>query len=153
MVQRLIGKDALSAAQLSRETGVRQQSLSRWLEEARSLPRVAEHPPSRQPWSLERKAQILAEASKLTGCVALLHRWMSVALSKRSRSSMELGVTTVRTDGDANTWMVRSTTAAWFWSVVLNPASTSGVRASATLRAEATSKLVGTSHMALEQTR
>ena len=41
MVQRLTGKEAVSALQLARETGVRQQSLSRWLEEARSLPLVA----------------------------------------------------------------------------------------------------------------
>lgn len=41
MVERLIGKDAISAVQLSRETGVRQQNLSRWLMEVRSLPRVA----------------------------------------------------------------------------------------------------------------
>ena len=31
MVQRLTGKDAVSATQLARETGVRQQNLSRWL--------------------------------------------------------------------------------------------------------------------------
>jgi len=41
MVERLIGKDAISAVQLSKETGVRQQNLSRWLMEARSLPKVA----------------------------------------------------------------------------------------------------------------
>jgi hypothetical protein len=67
MIQRLTGKDALSASQLSRETGVRQQNLSRWLEEARSLPRVASDKPSRRQWSLEHKARVLAEASKLTG--------------------------------------------------------------------------------------
>jgi transposase-like protein len=37
MMQRLIGKDAVSA-NLSRETGVRRRNLSRWLAEARSLP-------------------------------------------------------------------------------------------------------------------
>jgi len=36
MIEQLTGKDALSASQLSRQTGVRQQNLSRWLEEARS---------------------------------------------------------------------------------------------------------------------
>ncbi len=41
MVERLIGKNALSAAQLAKETGVRQQNLSRWLQQARSLPLVA----------------------------------------------------------------------------------------------------------------
>lgn len=38
MVQRLTGKNAVSASELARETGVRQQILSRWLEDARSLP-------------------------------------------------------------------------------------------------------------------
>ena len=38
MVKRLIGKDAVSATELAEETGVRQQNLSRWLTEARSLP-------------------------------------------------------------------------------------------------------------------
>lgn len=41
MIQRLTGKDAVSALQLYRETGVRQQNLSRWLDEARSLPPMA----------------------------------------------------------------------------------------------------------------
>ena len=33
MVQRLTGKNAVSASQLARETGLRQQNLSRWLQE------------------------------------------------------------------------------------------------------------------------
>ena len=44
MVQRLTGKNAVSASQLARETGVRQQNLSRWLQEARSLPIMADKP-------------------------------------------------------------------------------------------------------------
>ena len=36
MVQRLTGKDAVSGNQLAKETGVRQQNLSRWLAEART---------------------------------------------------------------------------------------------------------------------
>lgn len=50
MVERLIGKDAISAVQLSRETGVRQQNLSRWLMEVRSLPRVAPQHPKQRTW-------------------------------------------------------------------------------------------------------
>jgi hypothetical protein len=46
MVARLIGSDAVSALQLSRETGVRQQNLSRWLQEARSLPFMSSDPPA-----------------------------------------------------------------------------------------------------------
>jgi len=69
MVQRLTGKNAMSALQLARETGVRQQNLSRWLEEARSLPVVADQPkrPAARKWTVEQKARVLAEASKLAG--------------------------------------------------------------------------------------
>jgi transposase-like protein len=34
----------MSATQLAREMGVRQQNLSRWLQEARSLPTMANKP-------------------------------------------------------------------------------------------------------------
>ena len=37
MLDRLTGKDAVSARQLSLETGLRQQTLSRWLQDACSL--------------------------------------------------------------------------------------------------------------------
>lgn len=68
MVQRLTGKDALSALQLARETGVRQQNLSRWLEEARSLPMMTDTPrPAVREWTVEQKARVLAEGSKLDG--------------------------------------------------------------------------------------
>lgn len=68
MVQRLTGKNAVTATQLARETGVRQQNLSRWLEEARSLPAVAKKPkPVVREWTVEQKARVLAEASKLDG--------------------------------------------------------------------------------------
>ena len=67
MVQRLTGKNSVSAVQLSRETGIRQQNLSRWLEEARSLPLVGADDPKAREWTVEQKARILAEASQLTG--------------------------------------------------------------------------------------
>jgi transposase-like protein len=68
MVQRLTGKNAVSALQLARETGVRQQNLSRWLEEARSLPIMADKPrPATREWTVEQKARILTEACKLDG--------------------------------------------------------------------------------------
>ncbi len=67
MVQRLTGKKALSALQLARETGVRQQNLSRWLEEARSLPLVACDKPIVREWTVGQKARVVAEASQLTG--------------------------------------------------------------------------------------
>ena len=63
---RLIGKDAISARQLGQEIRVPQQTLSRWLEEARSLPRV---PPPKKPnaSTVDEKIKILAGAATLTG--------------------------------------------------------------------------------------
>src|SRR5689334_11247170 len=68
MVQRLTGKNAVSASQLAREMGLRQQNLSRWLQDARSLPSMIDKPkPIRSEWTVEQKAQVLAEAAKLDG--------------------------------------------------------------------------------------
>jgi transposase len=67
MVERLTGKNPLSSSQLGREFGVRQQNLSRWLHEARSLPWVASNTPKARVWTVEQKAQALANASKLSG--------------------------------------------------------------------------------------
>jgi hypothetical protein len=65
MVQRLTGKNAVSALQLARQTGVRQQNLSRWLDEARRLPFMADKPkPVAREWTVEQKARILAEAAQ-----------------------------------------------------------------------------------------
>ena|SRR5439155_2537842 len=75
MLGRLTGKDAVSARQLSLETGLRQQTLSRWLQDACSLSGM---PVKRQPkpWSIDEKIEILAKAGKLTGTAltALLER-------------------------------------------------------------------------------
>jgi transposase len=68
MVQRLTGKNAVSALRLSRETGISQQNLSRWLNRARSLPVVADRPePTRREWTVEQKARVLAGAANLDG--------------------------------------------------------------------------------------
>jgi transposase len=67
MVERLTGKNPLNQSQLARETGVRQQNLSLWLEQARSLPVVASEKRNVHRWSVEQKARILAEGSELTG--------------------------------------------------------------------------------------
>jgi len=66
MVQRLIGSNAVSALQLSRETGLKQQTLSQWLRDARSLPLMASKPVARK-WTVEQKARVLTEASELGG--------------------------------------------------------------------------------------
>jgi DNA-binding transcriptional MerR regulator len=67
MVERLTGKHALSAVQLSKETGVRQQTLSLWLQQASSLPPMASNNQRSQTWSVEQKARVLAEGSNLAG--------------------------------------------------------------------------------------
>jgi hypothetical protein len=68
MIQRLTGKNAVSALQLARETGVRQQNLSRWLDQARSLPFVVDKPKAvARNWTVQQKAKVLAETSNLTG--------------------------------------------------------------------------------------
>ena len=68
MVQRLTGRNAVSATQLAREMGVAQQNLSRWLQEARSLPIMADRPKAAmRVWTVEQKAHVLAEASHLDG--------------------------------------------------------------------------------------
>ena len=66
MVERLTGQDGVSARQLALETGLRQQTLSRWLQEASSLPIMPAKRP-RRDWSIEEKIRILAKASSLTG--------------------------------------------------------------------------------------
>ena len=67
MVERLTGKNAVNPSQLAREIGIRQQNLSRWLHEARSLPSVAFNTPKSRVWTVEQKAQVLTDASKLSG--------------------------------------------------------------------------------------
>jgi transposase-like protein len=66
MLTRLTGRDAVSARQLAVETGLRQQTLSRWLQEASSLPVMPAKRPKRE-WSIEEKIRILAKTSTLTG--------------------------------------------------------------------------------------
>src|SRR5687768_15855198 len=98
MVKRLIGKGAISAVQLSKDTGVRQQNLSRWLMVARRLPSVAQHPKQRT-WDVAQKARIVAEAVGLEGdqlvryleregvMLVELERWRA-ALDDRETSSI-----------------------------------------------------------------
>jgi len=76
MVERLTGKNAVSATQLARETGVNQQSLSRWLQEARSVPLMVDKPKPLRMWTIEQKARVLAEACHLDGeeLIAYLER-------------------------------------------------------------------------------
>jgi transposase len=67
MVARLTGVNAVSAAQLARETGITQQNLSRWLSEARSSPFAATDEGLISTWTVEQKARIIAHAAGLAG--------------------------------------------------------------------------------------
>jgi len=67
MVQKLIGKNAMTAVALARQTGIRQQNLSRWLIEARSLPNVAADKPKPVTRTVEQKALLIANAATLEG--------------------------------------------------------------------------------------
>jgi len=97
MVQRLTGRNAVSATQLARETGVRQQNLSRWLEQSRSLPVVVDkRRPVAPERTVEQKARILAEGSKLTGeeLTAYLEReGVNLAHYERWRIALDEGGT------------------------------------------------------------
>ena len=66
LVARLTGVNAVSAAQLARETGIRQQNLSRWLCEARNRPLGTQDDGCIPAWTVEQKARIIAQAADLT---------------------------------------------------------------------------------------
>ena len=67
LVRRLMAPNAISAQMLSRETGVSQNSLSRWMREARKLqPYMEQEPKPQKPWTLKDKLRILSEAGELS---------------------------------------------------------------------------------------
>jgi len=61
MIEQTTGKDAVSARQLSQETGTSQTTLSQWLQDARSLPMMAPRKRRTKPLSVEEKAQVLTK--------------------------------------------------------------------------------------------
>jgi transposase len=67
MVARLTGVNAMSAAQLARETGITQQNLSRWLSKARNTPLEATADHMVSSWTVQQKARIIAQAAGLAG--------------------------------------------------------------------------------------
>lgn len=92
MVARLAGKKAISAARLARETGISQQNLSRWLEEARTLPFAAATRGIARAWTVEQKARIVSRASELDGqflAAYLDGEGVKVALLKRWRLALD----------------------------------------------------------------
>jgi transposase len=76
MIERMSGADAVSARKVSRDTGISQETLSRWLRDARSLPLMPPPKRTHHVWSIDEKIRILSEAAKVTGAqlTALLQR-------------------------------------------------------------------------------
>jgi transposase-like protein len=68
MITRLTGNNAVSARQLAGETGVSQETLSRWLREARRLPMMPKKK-SKKPksWTVDDKVRLMAKAARLAG--------------------------------------------------------------------------------------
>lgn len=73
MVSKLVGPNAMSATALSKETGLAQATLSRWLREASTLKRTMPHdekkPPTTkqvQEWTPEEKFAVVLEAASLS---------------------------------------------------------------------------------------
>ena len=72
MVSKLVGPNALSANALSKETGLAQATLSRWLREAstlkRPMPKDDEKPVTKQlqEWTPEEKFAVVLEAASLS---------------------------------------------------------------------------------------
>jgi len=95
MLERLTGRGSVSAHQLAKETGIRQQNLSRWLREARNLPLMeSDGSSSEHGWSVAGKARLLADAANLTGeeLTALLERSrISFAEFEQWRLALEEG--------------------------------------------------------------
>ena len=63
MLEKLLGPDARSACSLSREVGIPQSTLSRWIREAVTLKDMDKK--TRKNWSAEEKLRIVVQASEL----------------------------------------------------------------------------------------
>lgn len=74
MVKRLVGPERISAAALAREVGVSQPTLSRWKQQARTLPAMSDSKDkpekkakSPRQWSAAEKLRAVVEAAELSG--------------------------------------------------------------------------------------
>ena len=111
MVSKLVGPHGMSAQQLSRESGLAQATLSRWLKEASRLKRMTKadddepaQPRQLQDWKPEEKLAIVLEAAGLSegelGVLlrkkgissALLDEWRQQALTGL-RGTQQIGAT------------------------------------------------------------
>ena len=74
MVKRLVGPERVSASALSKEVGVSQPTLSRWRQEARTLPAMSDSKgkpekkaKSPRQWSTTEKLRAIVQAGELSG--------------------------------------------------------------------------------------
>jgi transposase len=84
MVARLSGPGATSAKELERETGIPQQTFSRWVKEARRLPVMPTTSKPTKTWTVDDRIRILAGARGLEGDE------LSRFLAKEGASLLEL---------------------------------------------------------------
>jgi len=66
MVQKLLPPNPMAANALSRESGVSQATLSRWLNEARNAREMTEPPPPKK-WTAAEKLKLITDAAQLEG--------------------------------------------------------------------------------------
>jgi transposase-like protein len=71
LVQRMLGREAISATALGREVGIAQPTLSRWARDARRLARMNSQkkdptPSPRRSWTAEEKLRVVLEAAALS---------------------------------------------------------------------------------------
>ncbi len=65
MIQRMAGSEGISATALSKEIGVSQQSLSRWLREGTIDGMSSDNSKDRRTWTASEKLRVVQEASQL----------------------------------------------------------------------------------------
>jgi len=66
MIERIAGPERISASALSREVGIPQPTLSRWVRQRSLLRMTDEIPKKRRAWTPTEKLRVVQEASQLT---------------------------------------------------------------------------------------
>jgi len=66
MIERIAGPEGISASALSKEVGIPQPTLSRWVREASVGGMTDESPKKRRTWTPAEKLRVVQEASQLT---------------------------------------------------------------------------------------
>lgn len=98
MVQRMAGPEGISASALSREIGVPQPTLSRWLKEARNLEAMKKKAPEKKKavrpahrWTPEEKFQVVIRAAQLPEdqLARIIHDFGKSGLSRGFMESVE----------------------------------------------------------------